>query len=261
MAKPSTELALVPIEHYAILAESPENMQAIIADNLGSGTLSPFDLEQIRVPGSGGTLWERKSFDDPEADKDGNIQVKEIQGIVVYFRDMRRWWEESYDQKQGTGAPPDCQSQDAIHGTGKFGASSAGNPSGLCSNCPKSQWKSHRKGGPGQDCSQVRTMFLIEPQGLLPLSVSIPPTSVKECRKYFIGLAAKGVPYWAVITRMTLFKDKNAAGVVYSKIRFDSQRMSLETREKVKGIQQSMRSVFENLTIDVSDVRPAEATE
>ena len=29
MAKPSTELALVPIEHYAILAESPENMRAV----------------------------------------------------------------------------------------------------------------------------------------------------------------------------------------------------------------------------------------
>lgn len=261
MADKKNENALVPIEKYAILAESPENMRAVITDNLGSGNLSPFDLEQIRVPAGGGTLWERTSFDDPEADKDGNVQVKEIQGVVVYFRDMRSWWGVSFDQKEGTGAPPDCQSQDNIHGAGKFGVGSEGNPSGLCSSCPKSQWKSDRRGGPGQDCSQIRTMFLIEPQGLLPLVVRIPPTSVKECRKYFIGLASKGIPYWAVITRMSLFKDKNATGIVYSKIRFDSQRMDLPTRDKFKGVQQSMKAVFENLTLDVTDTRSPETAE
>ena len=52
---------LVPIEKYAILNESAENMRAIVADNLGNGTLSPFDLEQIRVPAGGSTLCLRGS--------------------------------------------------------------------------------------------------------------------------------------------------------------------------------------------------------
>lgn len=246
---------LVPIDQYAILAESPENMRAIVADNLGNGTLSPFDLEQIRVPAGGATLWERTSFDDPNADKDGNVQVREIQGVAIYFRDMRAWWQVSYDEKAGSGSPPDCQSQDNIRGIGTFGAGSAGNPTGLCSNCPKAQWKSDRKGGPGQDCNQVRVLFLVPPEGLLPMVVRIPPTSVRECRKFFVELASKGVPYWSVISRLSLFKDKNAAGITYSKIRFNGQRLSTEARERMRGIQQSMRAVLDNITIDVSDVR------
>src|SRR5271154_7418952 len=104
MADKKNELALVPIADYAILAESPENMRAIVQDNLGNGTLSPFDLEQIKVPTGGATLWDR-----------GDEPAKEVQGIVVYFRDMRSWWEQSFDEKQGANSPPDCQSQDGVH--------------------------------------------------------------------------------------------------------------------------------------------------
>ncbi len=34
-----------------------------------------------------------------------------------------------------------CQSPDAIHGVGEFGAGSAKNPTGLCASCPMSQWQ------------------------------------------------------------------------------------------------------------------------
>lgn len=251
--------ALVPITEYAVLAESPENLRAIVADNLGNGTLSPFDLEQIRVPAGGSTLWERKSFDHADADKDGNYQVREIQGVVVYFRDLRAWWEASFDDKEGA-APPDCQSQDNIHGTGKFGAGSAGNPTGLCSQCPKAQWGSNRKGGKGQDCSQVRSIFLIEKEGLLPLHIKLPPTSVKECRKFFIGdLASKGIPHWGVIVRLSLFKDKNDAGIVYSKVRFAGARVGTEAKERLSELHNAMKSALSSITIDMADVRTAES--
>jgi hypothetical protein len=251
--------ALVPIEKYSIMNESADNIRAIVADNLGNGTLSAFDLEQMRVPSGGSTLWERSSFDDPDADKDGIVHLKEIQGAPVYFRDLRAWWRVAFEERQGAGTPPDCQSQDNLHGAGDFGVGSVGNPTGLCSNCPKAQWKSDRKGGPGQDCSQIRALFIMPPEGLLPMQVRIPPTSVRECRKFFVELAGRGIPYWSVLIRMSLFKDKNAAGISYSKIRFTGQRVKDEMKERMKGIHEAMRAVLDTRTIDVSDVQPESA--
>lgn len=251
--------ALVPIEQYAILAEDPANMRQLIADNLGSGTLSPFDLEQIRVPAGGSTLWERASLDDPEADSEGLIHPKEIVGVVVYFRDVRAWWQLGYDEKVGAGSPPDCQSQDNINGIGTFGKGSAGNATGLCSNCPMAQWKSDRKGGPGQDCSQVRMLFLIAPDALLPMAVKVPPSSYKEARKFNITLAAKGIPVWAVITRLSLYKDKSAGGITYSKIRFDAQRVSKQMVDRLRVVRDAMAKAFDTMTIDVTDTRTVDA--
>ena len=249
---------LVPISEYAVMKESPENLKQIVEDNLGNGTLSPFDLEQIRVPAGGGTLWERQSFDDPNAE-DGIVRTKEIAGAVVYFRDLRAWWIQSFEEKQGGAVPPDCQSQDNVRGIGKFGKGSEANPTGLCAQCPKSQWKSDRKGGPGQDCSQMRALFLIAPDGLLPMQVRVPPTSTKECRKFFVELASRGIPYWSVIQRLTLFKDKNHAGITYSKIRFAGARLPEESRSKMKALHDAMQGVLSSINIDISDVQAEEA--
>jgi hypothetical protein len=52
----------------------------------------------------------------------------------------------------------------------------------------------------------------------LPKLLIVPPTSLKALRRYFLDLAGNEMPYYGVVTRLTLRQEKNAGGIKYSKI-------------------------------------------
>jgi hypothetical protein len=255
--EPKSETLPVAIEEYAILKQSPEDLAAVLEVNLAGGNIGAFDLEGAHVPAGGATRWTRNNFETGE-----ESEVDTIEGVVTYFRDQRKWYKIRYGEEGSTGnAPPDCQSQDNVHGIGIFEAGSEGNPTGLCSQCPNSQWKSDKRGGPGQDCAQIRMLFIHEKDGLLPMRVMVPPSSWADSRRYALGLANKGLPMYAVITRLTLYKDKSWNGITYSKIRFSYQRVSDEAKAKLRQVYEAMQRTLGTATIDVSDVKPQEAND
>ena len=64
-------------------------------------------------------------------------------------------------------------------------------------------------------------------------------------------LAASAVPYYGVITEMTLEKDKNSTGIAYSKIKFNMRgRLSAEDAMKMKALQQAMKPMLEAVQIE-----------
>src|SRR5262249_1306022 len=138
---------------------------------------------------------------------DGEEIVKELTGIIIGWRDTRSYWSIPMEESDGN-MPPDCYSLDARAGIGK--------PGGDCARCPLSQFGSGPKGD-GQACKLVRQLSLIRDQNLLPEIVSLPPSSVKAARQYFMRLASKGVPCFSVITRIGLEKTKNAQGIAYAR--------------------------------------------
>jgi hypothetical protein len=184
------------------MRHDPATVAEVFETNLGGGGVSDFELQRVKVPGSGGIHWavERLS---------GEESVKEITGVIVASRVVRLYWARSIDETGG-GDAPDCTSED--------GDTGVGTPGGVCADCVFAQWGSDPKGGRGQACKQVRLLFILEPKSLLPLVIVAPPTSLKSVRGYFLSLTSEATPYYGVVTSFGLSKEKNADGIEYAKI-------------------------------------------
>ena len=221
------------VDQYAVLEMDTQDLQEIISENLGGESLSPSDLDRVKIPSGGGTTW-------TIPDIDGERDEREIEGVVVFWKNVRAYWETEYD---GSNNPPDCYSDDGDVGIG--------NPGGRCSQCPLSQWGSDSKGGKGQECKQMRLMFVLQETSLLPLVIVLPPTSLANSKKYFLRLASAGVPYWGVTTKFTLEKDKSEGGIMYSKATLSAgAKLSPEARAKVKTYADSLRPALQNVSSD-----------
>lgn len=206
MAKAQNGNALVPAGQYSALAMPPEKLGMAIKDNLGNQKLTRFDLESIKVPGSGGKTWQIETLEGSEA-------VPAITGVIVTWRDNRGYWKESF-ARSGGGTPPDCQSDDAIWGIG--------DPGGDCATCRFAQFGSAVREdgtpGAGQACKLVRLLFVLQEKSLLPAVITCPPGSLKLVRSYFRRLTSEAIPYHHVLTRFTLENDRSETNILYSQI-------------------------------------------
>lgn len=207
MAK-DTEIMAVTAQDFVLLHTDLSSVLSVLSDNLADGTLSVRDLDRITVPAGGSTTWSIATLN-------GTEDTKALDGVIVYWRDGRAFWRKGFEET-GSGTPPDCISYDGVVGEG--------DPGGACVRCPMSQFGSAervfgRRGSSAQACRATRLLFVLRPSDMLPVIVRVPPSSLKEVRGYFIQLTRAGLPYYAVVTRLTLERDKNASGIVYSKIK------------------------------------------
>ena len=179
---------LVKVEDYKIITMESEKRREIIAANIGSQSITQFDLDKATFPSGGSTKWEVVGANGPET-------VDAIVGIIIGHRKIRAYWETSIDEGGGS-APPDCSSNDCLTGMG--------DPGGDCTQCPLSQFGTAKK-GKGQACSLRHVLFVMQPEAILPLAVSLPPASLKASRRYFLHeLTANGRAYYEVISEITL---------------------------------------------------------
>jgi hypothetical protein len=161
---------------------------------------------------------------------DGIEEVKTIEGVVVHFRTVRAYWHEAY---QGGNNPPDCYSNDCLQGIG--------DPGGECARCPFAQWGSDPRGGRGQACRQMMQVFILREGSILPTAITLPPTSLKAARQYFIRLAASvpPAPYWSIVTRFSLEQAKNDNGITYSRaVLSPGPRLDPDTAEAIRAYSQ-----------------------
>lgn len=196
MAPTSTALATVPPGGFLALNHKPDDVQAVVQANLGGQEISPFDLPRIKIPGSGGTTWEVPSLE-------GTVPAKEISGIVVHFKLVRGYWPGEFKGSE----PPQCSSDDNRVGVG--------DPGGECASCPLAQFGTD-KAGRGQACKQMEQWFLLMPDQLLPVVLSLPPQSLAPAKKYRLNLASGMLRVDQVITTLTLDTDTNPDGVKYA---------------------------------------------
>jgi hypothetical protein len=190
---------------------SPEGGTALAAvqQAMGPGESLSFDLlERAKIPAGGGKAW---NLDDGAE--------TELEGILVLRQPVRAYWKVSFDESGG-GAPPDCASLDNQYGVG--------DPGGDCTTCPLAEFGSavDEKGESkaGQACKQLTRMFLLRTDSVLPMFISLPPSSYKEAQKYTVMLAAKAVPYHRVITKIGLQAAKSSGGINYAKAQFSRGR-------------------------------------
>jgi len=224
------------IGDYMVTKASTDAM-AIIRENMGNREVSAFDLDRVKFPSSGGIAWEVPTLD-------GSDITKEIVGIIIYKRRGRVYYDAPYD---GTLQPPKCSSPD-----GEIGQ---GDPGGFCKSCPMSQWGSARGADGaaerGQACSERELLFILRKNDVLPIIISIPPTSLRISTQYALRLASQATRYWHVTTRLELVKVQNANGIPYSQLKLSIiSTLNPQEVKKIAAIVKSYQDVFAAVPIE-----------
>lgn len=178
------------------------NLKELVAEELdGLGTI-PFDV--VKFPSGGGLV-----FEVPTEDPDQPDTVKDITGVILFHHPTNAYWEKDISESENKN--PDCVSYD-----GHVGVKAATGEACDCADCPLNQYGTAKKGS-GKACKNAHRIFLLRSGDPLPMIINIPPTSLKEMKRYFVkSVVARGQKSFQVITRITLKKAQNADGISYS---------------------------------------------
>jgi hypothetical protein len=222
--KPETLALYEPFTSPALAASHEEMSETldIIRGNLGeNGGIGVSDLDRLRVPNGS------KSFLVPTLE--GDDTVSEITGIVLLARTNRAFW----STKTISDSPPDCSSSDGVAGVGS--------PGGSCATCPLAQFGSAAQyveggGERAQACKQSVALFLLTEDNFLPKLLQLPPTSLRDWRKYLVALTGRRLHHLEVLTTFGVELEKNATGQQFSKVvpRFGG-RLDEATKAQVRS--------------------------
>lgn len=165
-----------------------------IAEEMG-GDLPEYP--RVKVPAGGAV-----AFEMPGDDPSNPEYVKEITGVIVWHHKSNAYW----DRDAEDDAPPVCVSLDGING--------AGIPGGYCDICPCNQFGSG-EGGRGKACKNMYRLYILTEDSLLPLVLTLPPTSLSAWKSYRTLLITKGLKACSVVTKITLNR-KESNGNAYA---------------------------------------------
>ena len=171
--------------------------------------------------------------------KEGEEKFPEFEGYILHYQRANVYWEKDVSETGG-GTAPDCASIDGIKPT-----QGENIQSDSCLNCPKNQWGSDPKTGKGKACKNIIRMHILRDGDLLPIRLTIPPTSLKVVDEYMTYLTNKGLPYQIVKTKFSLEPAKGA-GMEYSKLKLTAGEF-LKNKEdmlKLKSIIDKFKQSF-----------------
>ena len=185
----------------------------VVAFNVGAaeGSLVQDEMDglqmsipKVKIPSGGIT-----QFEVPGDDPDSPDMVKELVGVIVHKHPLNMYYQTKF---AGGNERPDCVAVDGKHGVGA--------PGGLCNECPMNAFGSGKddNGNPtrGKACNNRHNLFILRDGEIVPLKLSIPSTGLKALSTHIQGLVMKGKRSNAVLTRITLKKEKNAGGIDYA---------------------------------------------
>lgn len=226
------ETAIEVADTGYLVLQKDSNIVEIVEENLGSEGVSAYDLDRVKIPAGGATAFEVPTLEGEES-------IKEIEGIIIFWKTARAYWPEKFN---GENNPPQCSSVDGEVGQGT--------PGGYCSKCPLAQFGS-ADNGKGQACKQMRQLFIVRENDILPLVLTLPPTSIKPAKQYFMRLASKGIKYTHAVTRITLEKAKSGEGITYSKAAFALvKQLEPAVCTKIDAFTESIRPMLETVAIE-----------
>lgn len=230
-------LAVVDAKTYAISEFSETGLREIVEINLGGDkSITEFDLARAKIPSGGGLAFNLESGSSESS-------VSELVGVIVAHQSRRSYWESSLDEGGG-GSPPDCWSPDGVNGFG----GPADRVGGQCARCPLSQFGS-AKGkdgkGRGQACAQRKAIFILPADSILPVFLSLPPTSLAAFKAYLTGLIGRRLPVTGVVTRISLVKQKNRAGTTFAEAKFETVGvLDSETAKRFNSFGKTFDAMF-----------------
>lgn len=241
----SKAVAVIEPHEFAVLKNA--NATDALQINLEGERLVAYDLQAIKVPTSGGKVWEI-----PTLEEDPDL-VQSFDAIIVDMRTTRRYYARAFGEGENSG--PDCSSPDGKIGVGPMF------PGQMCETCTMNQWGSK---GKGKACGERRLLFLMLPGNLLPVTLDLPSTAIKPLREYVLKIGGAGVPFYGAVTRFGLKIVQNAAGINFTVPTFSlapNGRLVEEQVEQMRGLHEIIKTQIqtqgaasraEGDTVDVS---------
>jgi len=246
MEKPNTSAELMTLDQRFPIINPLEHQEVLELgkSNLGPRGIDINQLDRIQVPSGGAMTFEIHGTE-------GSETARFVTGVVGAWRDARMYYKSAYGE--GQKKPPDCKSLDGVMGTG--------DPGGECETCPFAQFGSD-KTGRGQACKQIRQILFVREGQIVPDLISVPPTSLKNVRQYFLRLMSSRTPYWGIVTNISLEPAQNAGGTRYARMVFSSgPRFSPEQRALMKPLADQMAGLLRPLDIDSQDYTVSDSDE
>lgn len=243
-SKKETNLAVINGQQFAILKAGIGGLQESLKENIGDEGLTPFDLDRIRIPAGGSNAWSIPGIGEDEV-------VTSFTGVIIFHKMGRVYWEAAFGEGGGS-TPPNCSSDESQVGIGT--------PGGNCLKCPLAEFGSAKSGNKkGQACKQIKMFFVMRPKGLLPVCVSLPPTSLRPAKKYMLRLASFSWPYYAILTKFELEQTANSEGIKYSKVKLSiAKDLSPQQAEQFKKLSHKLRPHLEAVQVQASDLPESE---
>ena len=203
---------------------------------------------KIKIPSGGGIQFEMAS-DNP----DRPDYLPELEGILLYNHSANAYWQEGEEYNENT--PPLCQSVD-----GKIGH---GTPGGLCASCGFNEFGSAGNKR-GKACKNMRTLYLLRRGELLPLQISLPPTSIRPYNAFYNAVfALRRRPIYSSVIQIGL-KKASSNGHNYSVATFcEVRNLFGQELEAVKAYAEGFREQVRSMLSEqaVNQAREASAVE
>jgi len=192
----TNENTLMALNSFMVPSTAGNTMESPIDDfNDFEGIMMTFP--RIKIPGGGSTQFEIPS-DNPEKPD----YTPAIEGVILFNHNTNAYWEEGSEYDMN--ASPVCSSPD-----GKTGY---GIPGGACAECPFNQYESDPNGGKGKACKNMRSLYILQNNAVMPINLLLPPTSLRAfadfARNAFI--MRKRQP-WGSLVRIELRKESNGS--------------------------------------------------
>lgn len=169
------------------------------------------ELGRIKLASSGLPV-----FEVVEPGSDDSDTPKTIDAVILFAQKQNVRW--PADSNTVGGQLPECRSNDGITGYDQAGMALD------CASCPMNQFGSAPNGG--KACKNTVVLYLIRPADgdrpadLLPLKMVLPATSIRSFNNYRLMLATRGAKMPGVLTRLSVNKAQNKAGVAYGEAAF-----------------------------------------
>ena len=195
-----TNNAMTTLDHEAFLLPdmvAGDFAQDDLAEDMDGLAVT---FQRVKIPG-GGVLQFELPGDDPE----NPDYAKNLTGVILFNHATNAYWPEGNEYSDDT--PPLCQSAN-----GKTGY---GTPGGLCASCKLNQFGS-AENGKGKACKNMRTLYLLRSGDVMPIMLTLPPTSIKPFRQFVnsVFTLRKRATYGSVV--QIGLKKEESGGFTYS---------------------------------------------
>lgn len=256
---PTQALAPLTPQTQAIVAPKVSDFKAMLEENYGDENAQP-EFPRIKFPTSGAATF---TVPDPEGDKPAQV----LEGVILHTTTPKALWLSAFSGD----TPPDCSSVDGRTGQvrmpdGSQGfvlpewAKSLGVPGGDCVTCPYNQWGTKRdndgKFGRGKACKDMRRLWVLRSGDLMPMIVTLPPTSLAAYEQYANKLMAKGTGIRTVLTRIQLTETKNEKGIKYQTATFaQAEKADAEMATSLREFATFITPMVKKVQVDSNDYR------
>lgn len=233
------------LAEYDVLAEGVEVIREMITANVGGmSDLGEFNLTRaINPSGSAKTpRWEIPGLgDEPEF-------AGEIEGIIVFHKNARVYYERSFEETGG-GQQPDCMSRDGIRGEGV--------PGGLCPKCSLARFVKNADGTTERPaCREMKRLFILRPGEIMPTMFNATGGNVGQVQQYLLNLTTKGrLRFNHCITRIRLSSAKYKNGRDWA--RWDLSMVAslpADVAAQMDAFHDFLEPIVSQMTVTVEDV-------